>query len=304
MAFNGYQLYKFNTSSDAEIINAGESVKFNSGNIAVPADSNISYNATTGIFTFTSSGNYFVSWFVNTQTCTNPTCAFAISYNTNLPPIINATYPSESIFKTGQMIGSALLSIGTGGGTMKLINTGGTTTYAIGNQVVTAGISIVNNLDSIPSGTMYGAEVYLRGTIPANLSIPFNSRIPFDFPLTNQVDGPITMDTTVTKGLVTVTRAGMYLVDWLVSLGASTTAKEVDIQLINNSGQTIGYSYSPSSGGNTFSGLGLVKVTPAQIALGYSFSLINKSLRTNGEPVTIQLSALTLCSAFRVAFVG
>ena len=97
------------------IISDSETVVFNS--ILNNQNSNISYNQTTGEFTITETGDYYVSWWVTTGGSSQFT-------NMSFSIVINGTPHSigTSPIVSGQVSGSELITVGATPVTIKLIN--------------------------------------------------------------------------------------------------------------------------------------------------------------------------------------
>ena len=85
---------------------------------------NISYGAGTGVFTVTATGNYYVTWWVDTDGAEEAiNVSFGISLNGG-PGILGS-----SPIVSGQLNGSALLSIGAVPATIELVNLTGDTVF-------------------------------------------------------------------------------------------------------------------------------------------------------------------------------
>lgn len=99
--------------------------------------SDISYNSSTGLFTLTKTGNYYVSWWVTTDgSSLSPTVTFALAVNGI--PVSQGSSP----IVTGQVAGTALITITSTPSTVSLINVSGDT-------VLLADTPIQANLDII-----------------------------------------------------------------------------------------------------------------------------------------------------------
>ena len=98
---------------------------------------NISYNSATGVFTLNGNGNYYVSWWVATSGAgASSTVSFDAVFNGS------SIVRSSSPVVTGQVNGSALITVGAVPATFSLANsTGQTVTYA--NTPVQANIVIL-----------------------------------------------------------------------------------------------------------------------------------------------------------------
>ena len=80
--------------------------------------SNISYHSTTGEFTITKKGNYFVTWWVVTDGSNQfPAVYFSLKVTGN-PDVISA-----SPIVTGQVSGSAFITVSNTPSTLTLVNT-------------------------------------------------------------------------------------------------------------------------------------------------------------------------------------
>lgn len=299
MSYSGYQLIKTNADAQAVTINASGHVIFGATNLSPIVDSNISYNATTGVFTFTDAGLYYVSWFVNAQTNTAADLEFSLEVSDGGAPPTTVEYPAASIFKTGELSGTALISV-VAGGTVALFNsTSGVATLAIGSGMVTAGITFL----ALSGVGGRAAQVYLDGTLLGNTTIAANGIFPFDVPPANQTSGGILINTTTSKGTVTITAAGIYLVDWWAAIAAATAAKEITLQIIDGSSTILASSYHVVTTSTHVSGFAVVTVSEAQASApgGYTFGLYNRTVRTTGAPVALNLSSTTYNAALRVS---
>jgi hypothetical protein len=98
---------------------------------------NISYNTATGEFTITQTGNYYVAWWVTTDGSEGPVnLAFAIQVNGANSVIGNAPVV------TGQINGSALITIPVASAVITLVNESGAL-VAFATTAVQADIVII-----------------------------------------------------------------------------------------------------------------------------------------------------------------
>ncbi len=106
----------------------------------VNSDPNVTYNSVNGMITFANEGQYYVSWFVVTQTALGvPGADFSIVTNETTPKY----YTAGSGFKYGEIFGSALLDV-TSGFQFSLRNSSGAVVSLSATVQVNAGISILN----------------------------------------------------------------------------------------------------------------------------------------------------------------
>jgi hypothetical protein len=112
-------------TASAGTITDGATVIFN--NTLNNQSLNIAYNAGTGEFTISAVGNYFVTWWVATDGTSGPT---TVSFEVDLDGTGVAAISASS---TGQVSGSALITVGVVPGVVQLINvTGGDVTLVTG----------------------------------------------------------------------------------------------------------------------------------------------------------------------------
>ena len=262
-------------------------IPFNSVNSA----NEIELNRATGELSISHPGLYVFDWWIN-YSGTDIDNSFEIQL---LPPVGSDVptnqYPASSVFKTGQLSGSAIVSP-VAGGRVRLVNrTTGTITLAIGNGMITAGISIV----SIP--TVNGIQGYLLGT---TTTIPANGIIPYDDPAGDPTNGAVTLDTTTNNGRITFNKPGTYAIDWWLAISSATGATEVVLEVIDSSSTVIGASYSAVSTNTHITGFTVLTVSEAQIGAGYYVCLYNSTVDTSSTAIPIGLKALTKNSSIRV----
>lgn len=127
-------------------------------------DDNVLYDPFTGDFRFVDSGNYYVSWFVATQSVLGTKGAsFEIITNEATPTI----FTGSSAVKSGQVSGFAIIQASPDL-IITLINNGsGTATYA-SSGVVTAGISIFNANATV--GSIYAGANGVNSIVALNTS--------------------------------------------------------------------------------------------------------------------------------------
>jgi hypothetical protein len=100
---------------------------------------NIAYNAGTGEFTISAIGNYLVTWWVATDGTSGPT---TVSFEVDLDGVGVAAISANS---TGQVSGSALITVGGPPGIVQLINvTGGDVTLVTGTPQASIVISEIS----------------------------------------------------------------------------------------------------------------------------------------------------------------
>ena len=85
---------------------------------------NITYNALTGVFTINRAGNYYVSWWINTDFAEE---ALSVEFSVEVAggAAISASSPQPMV--TLQLNGQAMLSIGVVPATLSLVNNSGVT---------------------------------------------------------------------------------------------------------------------------------------------------------------------------------
>lgn len=128
------------------VIAPNSAVLFNE--ILVNSDSNISYNNLNGTIAFSSTGQYYVSWFVTIKTAlgiAGP--SFAIVTNESTPGL----YAAGSGIKNGEITGSALLTV-TAGFSFSLRNQLSSDVGLSKIVPVNAGISVLNAGTAGPTG--------------------------------------------------------------------------------------------------------------------------------------------------------
>lgn len=284
----GLQYQRANTSAAAELVTSGSAVLFDATALNSNIDSNISYAG--GDFTFASGGEYSVSWFVNTQS------GVALDINFELEVydagnVLTETFGAESIFKTGQTSGFALISV-LAGGYIRLVNaSSGTVTLAIGNGIVTAGLAIMGVPD------VYGTQAYSSvTTVGADAIIPYNASVNA---------GGVTINT---NGTITFTAAGTYIFDWWANISSANGATEAILELRS---YTIAVptpvtiantqTYAPMSVDTQMYGHAVVVVTPADIAqAGFNIGLYNVTQDQTPLSVALNLSPTTQTASIRV----
>lgn len=122
----------------SQIVPAGSPVLFNE--TPVDSDPNISYNPADGSVTFANAGQYYVSWFVATQSVSGAAGTdFSIVTN-EIPPV---RYTAGSNYKNAEIFGSAILEV-TPGFSFSLQNESGGTAGLSDAVQVNAGMSILN----------------------------------------------------------------------------------------------------------------------------------------------------------------
>lgn len=288
MSSIGYQLIKTNSNSTAVTYTNNAIISFDPTVINPNQDSNISYSA--GVFTFTNAGNYYVNWFVNLQSSLSLEAEFSVQLLDATNTVTN-TYPASSVFKTGQVSGSALVSV-VDGGKVQLINSSGDiVTLAVGTGMVTAGITI----ESMP--TFSGVQAYASGnnTDPATPTVVADDGvIALNYPLVNQSNGSVTIDTTTNFGRITFLQPGKYDIDWWLALDGAVSTNEVALSLIDNASATLQSSYHYVTTATQIFGFAIISVTQAQATAGYYVELIN----TSGSQ--INLSDITRNASIRV----
>jgi hypothetical protein len=97
----------------------------------------LGYNPGTGIFTISGIGNYYVSWWVATD---GAEAATSINFDLVLNGSTVSTTSSPIV--TGQVSGTALITVGATPATLALVNTTGETVF-IANTAVQANFVIV-----------------------------------------------------------------------------------------------------------------------------------------------------------------
>lgn len=292
MASIGYELIKTNPDGNAITIANNGTVLFDAGAINPSPDNNISYDSSTGVFTFANAGNYYVYWFVNTQTGSSLDVDFQIQASDG------TSYPGSSIFKTGQVTGSAIISPATDG-TFKLVNTSGDTiTLAIGDGIVTAEIAIVH----IPALT--GVQAYVRNA-GDQVDVPALSPIPFNDYVTLPDDGNVSIDTTTNLGNITISSAGTYLVDWWLSLGDAAGANQVNLSLRTSSGNALAHFSGAVSTNTHMSGFSIITVTESEASVPFVIGLYNDTYAPDfTTTLPIKLSYLLFSASIRVVGTG
>lgn len=126
----------------------------------VDSDPNVTYSSVNGMITFANEGQYYVSWFVVTQTTLGASGAdFSIVTNETTPKY----YTAGSGFKYGEIVGSALLNV-TPGFQFALRNSSGATVGLAATVQVNAGISILN------AGAVVASEGFSATTSALNVS--------------------------------------------------------------------------------------------------------------------------------------
>ena len=108
-------------TAGTEVAN-GSPVLFNT--VLSDLSPNISYNPATGIATITAAGNYYVAWWVSTDGAGPATFV-----QFTLQSSGGAGVPASSPVVTGQLNGSALITVGAVPTTIQLVNTTGQTVF-------------------------------------------------------------------------------------------------------------------------------------------------------------------------------
>lgn len=292
MASIGFELIKTNPDGNAITIANNGAVLFDAGAINLNPDNNISYDPSTGVFTFVNAGDYYVYWFVNTQT------GSALDVDFQIQASDGTSYPGSSIFKTGQVTGSAIISP-VADGTFKLVNTSGDTiTLAIGNGMVTAEIAIVH----IP--TLTGVQAYVRNA-GDQVDVPALGPIPFNDYVTLPDDGNVSIDTTTDLGNITISSAGTYLIDWWLSLGDAPGANQINLSIRTSNSSALAHFSAAVSTNTHMSGFAIITVTEAEAAGPFVIGLFNDTYDPGFTiPLPIKLSDLLFSASIRVVGTG
>ena len=210
-----YQMARPTVTANFTIVNNG-TILFDTP--LVSADPFISYNTVTGTFTFSRSGNYLVDWFVALKSGLG-----------NLGPTIslvetapNKAYPATNYMKSGQLNGSALITVAAGT-TISLQNQTGDSIVLADNVNIVANISITRVIQELQ-----GVELELTnapgGSLANNATVAFNT---VAFATTNPVISNA-------AGIITLSVPGVYLFDWNVALNGSGLSPDgIKFQLQN-----------------------------------------------------------------------
>ncbi len=110
------------TDASDTVLPAGGKVIFNT--VLNDQSDNISYNATTGEFTITKPGNYYVDWWVNALNPRVLPLSLTYSIAVNDVPYSSASYPPTELLRT-QLSGETLVTVTMVPTTITLINATG-----------------------------------------------------------------------------------------------------------------------------------------------------------------------------------
>jgi hypothetical protein len=217
----------------------------------VTSDPFISYNPVTGIFTFSGSGQYLVEWFVSLKSGLG-----------NFGPTItlvetapNKLYPSTNYMKSGQLNGSALVSV-SNGSTITLQNQTGNSLVLADNVAIVANI-VITRISQDLQGIGLELTNLSGGSLTDNSLIAFNST-PYS-----------TLSTVISNaaGVITLSVAGVYLFDWHVAINGSDTFPDgVKFQLQDaNTNAVLGQSSNVVVTPEGISGTAILETTTANV---------------------------------------
>jgi hypothetical protein len=131
---NGLQVQL--TGASGETITNGSNVLFNT--IVTNLSPNLSYNATTGVFTVLKAGVYYIDWWVNTDGAEAETTVL-FNIVTSTGTTIGASSPSPVV--TLQLNGNALVYLPEGATFSLVNNSGATVNYA--TSAIQANLSVM-----------------------------------------------------------------------------------------------------------------------------------------------------------------
>jgi len=234
-----------------------------------------------GLFTIYSSGNYLINWSVTLKTGLGQDGAFftlqenhylATAPTEELPG--GKSYPSTLSVKTGQLTGTAILTIPDKQIVKFGIYNSGENdaifaTSSDGTELTNANITIIPYVTGSYSSSygLIGATFILDDTavspiLPANGTVKFNTVI-------NKYEDIFSYD--AATGSITSKVSGNYSLEWTVNLAGSEDVDSICFEI--RKGETVlGYSESVLLMQNVYSGSAFISLNA-----GESFNLVNAS---------------------------
>lgn len=257
-------------------------IEFN--NQIVNYNSNIEYNAST--FSLKATGDYYVFWTVTIKTglgVKGPTISLITDDDT--------VYDSTNSMKTGQISGSAVIRVN-GAKTFQLINKTGQSIVLADNVDVSATISIVQLSEET-------AGIDLKLINSPGVDLAGGATVPFDteFAKFNNM-------ITNAAGVISITNAGKYIIDWSVAIDGSLDAVSSKFVLVHPTSETentiLGTSEISIVHRTSIYGSAILNVTTASQDVPYNIELINGCTDAANNLVEITLADISTQASIRI----
>ena len=244
----------------------------------ISTDSFISYNSATGTFTFFKTGNYLVDWFVALKSGLGnlgPTISLVQANPTKI-------YPSTNYMKSGQLNGSALITVAAGT-TISLQNQTGESIVLADNVDIVANIVITRIVQEL-QGVVFELTNLSGASLSNNSTVAFNNSAYTTLnPVISNADGTITFSA-----------PGVYLFDWNVALNdAGLSPDGIQFQLQNaNTNVVLGRSSNVVATPENIFGTAIIEVTDPSLQVklvntsGSSLTYANTSLQATMRVLT------------------
>lgn len=257
-------------------------IEFN--NQIVNYNSNIQYNAST--FSLKAAGDYYVFWTVTIKTglgVKGPAISLVTDDDT--------VYDSTNSMKTGQISGSAVIKVN-GTKTFQLVNKTGQSIVLADNVDVNAVISIVQL-----KGETAGIDLKLINSPASSLTggavVPFDTEFAkFNNMITNEA------------GVISLTNAAKYIIDWSVAIDGSLDAVSLKFLLVHPTSETentiLGTSEISIVHQNSIYGSAILNVTTASQDIPYNIQLINGCTDADNNLVEVTLSDISTQASIRI----
>jgi len=192
--------------------------------------SDISYNNSTGVITFSMVGVYYLNWFVAQQTglaVDGSNFAIVASDDADGFPGIRGS----AHVKISQTSGFAVIDVATAGKSVRLVNKSGFGATLSQAAQVKAGLAVFALTDSVAPSALGYAQAQLSESEAANLS-PIADGTPVIFDEIIVADQNDIVEYDNVTGIFTLNSAGTYLVTWEIPVSATDANDYVYMSLL------------------------------------------------------------------------
>lgn len=258
-----------------------------------------------GLFTISSSGNYYVSWFITLRTGLGDSGVHFsmieehfLSTNPEGTSKSKKAYPSTNSMKTGQLAGSAILQIPEGEiCRLGLYNTSTSeatlATNADGTDMVNANITIVPYVVGSYSSSygLIGMTLTLDQESTEGTLLGHDAIVKFN---KSETSTPSVFTYDATQGIITTTVAGNYMVNWSVNLDGSEDVAAISFS-IKSAARTLATFDSTLLMQNSYSGFAFITTTANE-----SFWLVNSSKTPNNLSASVTFSNIATRAKLRI----